>query len=134
MNTCSLFFPVSYYPSHATCFLKPLEILNVKNLFCITDVHILYVSTIISHLQVTLKLLMKLLFFHPQVQFLGYALICVLCPAVIGSSSYCLCTVMTATHNTMGRTTHHQRIHGSTDEGIPQKLNLWAEAQQFHQF
>jgi hypothetical protein len=40
---------------------------------------------------VSLKLLIKLLCFHPQVQFMGYVLVYTpMCPMVMGSSSYCI--------------------------------------------
>jgi hypothetical protein len=41
-------------------------------------------------------------------------------------------TFIAATHNTTGETTHHHRAHGRIDEGIPQKLKLQMETQQFH--
>jgi hypothetical protein len=41
--------------------------------------------------------------------------------------------LVTAAHYTIRGTTHHRRTRGRTDEGISQKLNLRAEAQQFHQ-
>jgi hypothetical protein len=57
------------------------------NLFYIT----LHVLNNIGHLHVSLKLLMKLLCFHPWVQFMGYILICVpMCPMVMGCSLYCV--------------------------------------------
>jgi hypothetical protein len=68
-------------------FLKPSKFLNVK----ITAVCTLHVPRNIGHLQVSLKLLMKLLCFRPYVQILGYVLVCApMCPVVMGSSSYCV--------------------------------------------
>jgi hypothetical protein len=39
----------------------------------------------------------------------------------------------TATHDIIRGITHDHRTHGGINEGISQKLNLEAEAQQFHQ-
>jgi hypothetical protein len=45
-----------------------------------------------------------------------------------------LLTFITAAHDTTrGSTAHHDMTHGRKDEGISQKLNLWTEAQRFHQ-
>jgi hypothetical protein len=40
---------------------------------------------------------------------------------------------ITAAHDTVRGTTHHQNTQGHIDEGISQKLNIQTEAQQFHQ-
>jgi hypothetical protein len=40
--------------------------------------------------------------------------------------------MITAAHDTIRGTAHHHRTHLCIDEGIPQKLNLLTEAQQFH--
>jgi hypothetical protein len=56
--------------------------------------------------------------------------LCPMCPMMMGSSPYC---VMMAAHDGIRGATHHYRTHWQMDDGISQKLNLWMEAQHFHQ-
>jgi hypothetical protein len=68
-----------------------LKAVNFKNLFYITGVRTLYVSTNISHLPMCLKLLMKLLCFRPLSSiFVVRPRPCAQCPMQMVSCPYCV--------------------------------------------
>jgi hypothetical protein len=74
-----------------TCILKPLKSFKLRNLFYITGVCTLHLSSKIVYLQASLQLLMKLLWFSPWIQFWGYGFVYAsICFMVTGSSSNCV--------------------------------------------